>query len=280
MARNALGNDATLNGSQVAIIEDLSPPVLVSFSLNFQDNSLDLVFNEPVNQSLVLFNGFTLSANCSGGSSIMLTPSTIAPRSSVNSLSLLLHSNDLSQIKMDNTFGTSRDNVYLTVTANAVVDLYGNGNNPVACTQSNELVEASSILSLVSFDYDMNTGTLLLRFTDIVDLASFRAPGIIIQAGAYREVGRYYQLTSTTQPISLAGNELTVELSPMDKFNLDSIPGLATDQSDTYLTMRADTIDDTFDIDVRGITDGKALQVTTFVADDDPPISYVICLVC
>ena len=271
MARDALGNDALLNGSMVTIYGDTSPPTVVSFSLNFQDNSLDIIFSEPVNQSLVSFSNFTLSANCSGGTSTMLTQNVVAPRRNINGLSLLIHADDLSLIKMDSTFGTNRDNVYLAITANAVVDLYGNGNVPLACTRSDALIEASSILSLVSFDYNMNTGNLSLLFTDIVDVASFRASGIIIQAGESRETGRYFQLTSTTRPIDLIGNELIVELSAMDKFSLDSIPGLATNQSNTYLTMRADTIDDTFGIDVRAVTDGKAMEVSTFVADNVSP---------
>ena len=270
------GNALTLTEMGVgSYTADSTPPELIAYTLNLQTREILLTFDEPVDVDSAAFADFMLcrdmlESNCSFG----LSNSTVSEIVRVTSNAVVrfaLDTSDGDRIEIDGNLATSRSNTYLRIMANAISDLFGNGIEQIPNIQATLYVSKSAVLTLDAFDFNMERGVLSLTFSGIVDTNTFNPTGLVFQASRTRGNGPYYALTRSTFTNSENGAAIEVILSLADMVNLNSISGLATSADNTYLTMRANVIDDTSGGDVLAVTDGKALRVSTFTADTTRP---------
>ena len=270
LALNPNGNEQIENGTELGgYTRDTSPPMLLLYTIDLENNRLSVTFDEPVDPSTLQGTYFNLSSRCDGNGSVVTLNLVALPSMQPEVLVLDLTS-DVTEIKVDTSLAVSSATTYLSVSTGAVEDLFGNAVENVSCMQPGVYQGSTTRLRLDSFDFDRNTGVLNLTFTDVVDSLSFTADGIVFQSVMDTDLypsSPTYPLTLGSRTNSPNGNLLVVQLSHSDLLNLNSIPGLATNQNDTYITMRADVVDDTRGEDVIAITDGNAVQVTNFYFD-------------
>ena len=268
------GNELIENGTALsAFTGDFTSPMILLYTLDLEENTLTITFDEPVDPSTLQGTFFNLSSQCGGNGSVVTLGLTALPSSDRSVLVLDLTA-DVTEIKVDTTLAVSVETTYLSVASGAIEDLFFNGLRSVSCIQPGVYQGSITRLRLDSFDLDRNTGVLNLTFTDVVDSLTFTADGIVFQSVMDTDLypgSPTYGLTSGSRTNSPNGNLLVVQLSHSDLLNLNSIPALATDANDTYLTIRADVVDDTRGEDMIAITDGKALKVTNFYGDSIPP---------
>ena len=270
LALNPNGNEQIENGTELGgYTGDTTPPMLLLYTIDLENNRLSITFDEPVDPSTLQGTFFNLSSRCGGNGSVVTLNLVALPSTQPEVLVLDLTS-DVTEIKVDTSLAVSSATTYLSVSTGAVEDLFSNAVENVSCVQPGVYQGSTTRLRLDSFDFDRNTGVLNLTFTDVVDSLSFTADGIVFQSVMDTDLypsSPTYPLTSGSRTNSPNGNLLVVRLSHSDLLNLNSIPGLAINQNDTYITMRADVVDDTRGEDVIAITDGNAVQVTNFYFD-------------
>ena len=124
---------------------------------------------------------------------------------------------------------------------------------------------------LISFLIDMQTGQFDLTFSDIALARTLDASAIGIQDGRYASDTSSVRLATLSTTSSSDGYYITIIICPLDLLNVISVLGLATSENTTWITMQAYAVDDAFGLDVLAITNGKALQVTSFTADTTIP---------
>ena len=70
---------------------------------------------------------------------------------------------------------------------------------------------------------------------------------------------------------STDGYVVTVDIGPVDLFNLKSTQGIGTSVNSSYLTMTGSAIDDSEGVDAIAVTDGKGIKAANFAEDMAPP---------
>ena len=106
-----------------------------------------------------------------------------------------------------------------------------------------------------------------------MNVDSFKPTAVVIQSASTAADDLFCRLQSKTKALN-SGLSLSVQvsLSNEDCFCMKSKSGLATSGDNTYLRMDADAVDDTNNLDVIAVTDGKAKKVTTFISDCTAPV--------
>jgi hypothetical protein len=135
----------------------------------------------------------------------------------------------------------------------------------------------ASLANLVSFDINYGDVTyaepvLTLTFSDVVNTSTFNPVAITLQSAKKAKSGLTHVLSSSSTIITPnASQVIKIQLDRLDKLKLDSTNGLGDGVSTTFLTMTATAFDDIYGRDVIAVTDGNALQVKNFVADELKP---------
>eukprot|EP00731_Ephydatia_muelleri_P036558 Em0277g3a len=257
---------AALQASQY--INETSSPIVTSFILDLNQNALILTFSETIVTSSLDLSALTLvdnstapitSVNLSGGIASPLIPT---PYYGTRIIYVNLTQPDITAIKVSHTLATSIYTTYLKASVGLVRNTAGLLN--VAETiMASEVIYDTTRASLVSFTLDMNTGFMLLTFNDVLSVPLFIPSGIILQNSKLASKNKMYTLTDSSFAFNTSGFVMTVQIGPVDLFNLQLTPGVAVSLNTTYITMSADTFDDVYGVDVTAITnDGTALQAS------------------
>ena len=268
-------NDNARQASDYIIDDD--PPEVESFTLNLETDELLITFSEAIALTSVSASELVLIGNESIPSSFVpLTGGIVRPVPESNEpgsviITIELNEPDIVAIKTNTYLATSVDATFLRVEGGFVTDTSG---VPIEA----DLVLASALIpddtaaGLVSFALDVNNGELSLTFSDVVDASTFDTRAITIQSALYSNPENQYTLTTSSTASDTDGYYVEVSIGPVDLFRLKSTPGVATSINNTYITMFASAVDDTFGVDVLSITNGKALPADTFTEDTDPPL--------
>ena len=80
-----------------------------------------------------------------------------------------------------------------------------------------------------------------------------------------------YILMESGTGSSTDGYVVTVDIGPVDLFNLKSTQGIGTSVNSSYLTMTGSAIDDSEGVDAIAVTDGKGIKAANFAEDMAPP---------
>ena len=123
---------------------DTTLPTLDSFTLDKDSDLLVLTFSEPVNVTSVEPTSFTLQSLAASASLALSGARVTTPDSRPGSAIVTLHlqPSDIITIKLNSTFGTTRNNTDLVVSAQAAIDM---SNNAIASTSSSPLAATSVV---------------------------------------------------------------------------------------------------------------------------------------
>jgi len=173
----------TDNALQVSVyIPDTEGPVIVSYTLNLQDDILQLTFNEPVLVSTLNFTGISLSSMANGTAGVVLSGGQLLPPGNEDGVLIVviqLTDKDVSQLKLDpldifTTFDLSE--VFLSVETDTIQDFADNGNLQLVGIPATTIVTDQSQAVATGFSFDMNIGILDITFSDVMPAPSARMP--------------------------------------------------------------------------------------------------------
>jgi hypothetical protein len=182
---------------------------------------------------------------------------------------------DTTALKTNSALSSLLTNTFLRITPAVANDASGNPVQPIDGTFA--LAAAAFGVDnlpahLVNFTLNMEDETLTLSFDDVMDVSSVVVAAFKIQSTPTAHlaggIGLSYDLQSSTSS-SLDGYVVVIDLSFDDKLALDRILGLASVQSNTFLTLTANAINDIDSRDVLSVT--TALQATNFFPDVTAP---------
>ena len=262
------------------VVPDEVPPVLSSFDLNFNDNTLTLVFSEPINVSsvqlpqLAVVSSRSLSPQINypiTGGSIHSTPLAASAEVVFN-----LTENDIAVLKGSEYIATNSSNTFLTTLNGLAEDTSGTPNTGIGSDLAvgiRAFIMDTTPPELLSFTLDMDNGEMVMSFSDVVDASTFDVSALTLQGQNNRVPLEWHSLSiSSSSASSMDSFIITVSLGDSDLNRIKQIRPLATRMSNTYLTVRASLVDDLAGIDLTAITDGKALKVSRFTRDTQDPV--------
>ena len=249
-----------------AFIADSTAPSLESFSLDLGTKELLVTFDEPILLDALNLTRFTLSGNRFSDLSIHSiegADSTSGDRTAI--VSIILSNVAAAGIRADTGIGTNTANTYLALAVGAITDVAGTAS---AATGNNDAMRASLVSSdgvppqLNSFDLNIDEGTLILSFNDIMNAASLDAAQLTLQ-NADGTISRALSASSTT---SSDGEVIVVTLGRTDLNILKANIGLATNASSSNLIMTRDAFEDPAGQRVAAVS--SALEPASYTADD------------
>ena len=256
-------------------IPDEMSPNVVAFDLDLNSNQLIITFDETVNGTTLRVDGVTLQQfndTLYPGEYHTLSPptNTITVYSTVVVIQLAPH--DSNEIKRLSQLATSQDDSFLSITNFTIVDMNGNAVNPIS-HESALPVEVYTVdrtePDLVAFELNMNTGVLTLTFSETVNVTTFNFPFIRVHSERDNvTAGASITLTGGT-PLVDDHHIVPIQLTPFDQNNIKLYTNLATDPSNTFLTISDGAVADTSLLlnPVRR----RTVQVSTLTPDTTPP---------
>ena len=258
--------------------EDTIRPVLDAYTLNLHNSTLILTFDETVNtSSLDVFEITFYNDRENSTQFYQLTASyanTVELAGQVE-IEIIVSNTDLNELKRRDELATSDNDTEISITEFLILDM--NGNKNIEIRPENAQAVTTYIADerdpiLLAFELDLTSETLTLSFTETVNASSLAVQGITIQNEnftSYRTLeGGFYLAPELGGPI-LGPNDpiIVLQLDVGDLDYIKSIPDLATDIDDTYLSIERFTIADMNGNIVEEVSSFVPLQASTFIED-------------
>uniref|UniRef100_A0A1X7V1F8 Uncharacterized protein n=1 Tax=Amphimedon queenslandica TaxID=400682 RepID=A0A1X7V1F8_AMPQE len=263
------------------LIEDTTPPRLINFYVNLTSETLLLVFDETVNRlSLRASQVQFQSASNSPSLSVSLNESYVISTEDGVEVLIQFSQNDLNAIKLEPFLCTERENCFISLTNDSILDMNNNQLNGIIDTNAliaNNVTEDVIEPELVHSTLDLNAGTLLLSFSEPVNVSSLNIADILLLAypGANdSEVihrltpGKAPGLTSTS---SQNGLEILLSFGTDDLYVIQQKYLLATQRSNSYLSLADTTVLDMNNNNLTSIPVAGAEMVSLYIDDVLPP---------
>ena len=255
-------------------VADSTDPALNSWTLNMNTGNLVLTFSEAVDASTLAVTGITVQDAASQTTTYTLTDSTTGSGDGTT-IDITLSATDLNAVKTDSGLAAAIGTSYLTITTSVIDDMAANDVTAIADgsgLQAGSYTADTTDPALNSWTLNMNTGNLVLTFSEAVDASTLAVTGITVQDAASQTTT--YTLTDSTTG-SGDGTTIDITLSATDLNAIKTDIGLAAAIGTSYLTITTAVIDDMAANDVTAIADGSGLQAGSYTADTKAPTATV-----
>ena len=254
---------------------DITPPMLVDFSLDLTAETLTLTFNETVDTQTLNVTHITLTADrniTDDEFSYSLTESSVSVSRNLPEIVINLSTLDLNEIKQ-RELATMDFDTFIFLSELAIADTFGNQIvevEPQDAIMVMDYTEDTIDPFLVDFDLDMNTGTLTLSFTETVNTSSLDTSGITFYNMISPAMStQTYRLGGDYAFVSNHSDVIAILLTNDDLNELKVRQMLATERDNTFLRIMRNTI---LDMNFNRVRDPVVSQVVNFTADDTPPL--------
>ena len=162
--------------------------VIARFELDMNTGILSLTFNEYVNESSLDLQYLTLrSSRDVTAETVTLTNSATVISFRGTAVTLQLSVQDVNAIKSQRNLATSIGSTFLEAMANTILDM---NQNTLMSIPSNLAEPAEGYISdtnrpsMISFEVDINTETLTIRFSETIDSLTADPTNITLQQDA------------------------------------------------------------------------------------------------
>ena len=252
---------------------DVSAPVVVAFELDMDAGELAVTFNDVIIGTTFDVSAVTLQSALFRRPMEWHTLSQDSSSSSADNgfvVTVTLGTDDLNRVKQIRSLCTSVANSYMTVTATIADD--PNGVDTIAVTdgkslQATRFTADGTRPAVDSWVLDLNTGQVLLMFSETVDIATFRPEQLSLQ-NRMATSSITYTLTGYQELVPPdADSTLAIQLSERDANTIKANTNLGTDDTNSYLSITANTIMDMNSNNVLAILRGQALRASIVVQD-------------
>ena len=267
---------------------DTTGPTPLNFSIDMNTGVLVLTFNDVVDVSTLQTSGLQLQADRTGANLNNIVP--LSPQlwtlatNSTNGYTVVisLPSGDLNAIKATAAVANSLGTSFLTVSGNAILGI--NGIPAIAVVSSNALPAGAYVPDttrpwLVSFSLNVSgNGVLSLTFSETVDTRDSDALGRPLLGLNTHDItlvglnNQSFAIESTMYVRFPPAVVVNITLGVSDLNAIKTLPDLATNSSNTFLTLTNETIYDMSLNPVVPITVGAPLPVKTYVPNRTPPV--------
>lgn len=291
-----VGIAATSAKEAGAWVPDSTPPELDSFSLNMNDNTLTLNFNEPVNDINDAYDAITIQSkadltdvNAPAPTKVTLSGAKSKVRSTDGMVLIIyLRDKDINLKTKDAGLAISDNTSFISMKSAFIVDMAGVNVKPIFYTAAKQtpaggFTQDTTRPQLQSWDLDMTLARLTLHFLETMDIASLEVDKIKLQAKASvvdtaddtsGDIPTQVQLSNATVvPNSANGLQVAIQLTN-DEMNELKRKNIGRNAGTAWLVIQADGIDDMNGKQVvPRINDGNAMSVdaATFVPDGKNP---------
>jgi hypothetical protein len=237
---------------------------------------LTLSFSEAVNAASFVPSGITLHNAVGGASTVTLTGGIT---SSTNGVAVVLNLtvSDLNRLKVAESLATSDSNTFLSATNKTIADMAGVGLSAISATspqQASTFYDDNRAATLSGFRLDMNSGTVMLNFSETMNISSLSVAGrLTLQSAANSSIAGEAHVTLTGEQAS-ARSDRDVVVIKLLKDDLELIKladQIGTGISNTFLSLAGSLISDQSGVAVLAISGEAAQQAAEFVNDSTPP---------
>lgn len=256
-------------------IPDNTPPVLTSFVLNLEDDTMNLTFSEPVYHNLTPGNILISSHQFRSPNEVtlQLTYFNILTTNLFRSLQYELADMDAFFLESTTDIASGHNNTYLTALMEFIFDTSNNTAAAFSGVQTNVFVPDDLPPSLIDFDYDLNSAVLILEFNDIIDVSTLNVSAITLQSaetcGPMESLVTLADNGATTN--STSGRVITVLLGEEHTNEIKQINNLCTSSQNCYLSVTQFLVLDPSGVSNIPIDYGSAIVVRNFAEDITPP---------
>jgi hypothetical protein len=252
---------------------DETKPNLVSFEIDMDTpSSITLTFDEPVLASSTNPLKFTIQ---DAETATVTHPLTAGTKSTTNGreITITMAVDDLNAIK-GKAMASEADDTHITFTEDAITDMTGNKVVAIANGAAEKCKDGGytgdlSKPSIDSFEFDLNTGIITLRFSETASASSVDVEEFTIQSDASGTVKRVLTPTGTTKSTTDA-LAITITLNDADLNFIKADTGLASTEATTYLAWTEDAATDVSENKVTSST-GKKVAGGKFTPDTTDP---------
>ena len=264
-------NTAAMQAS--AVVVDETDPVLASAALNMNAKTLTLSFTETVDVSTLAVTAITIqpTANVANGvASVTLSGNSGSSSADGHTVVINIANADANEIKRITALATSSATSYVVATSATIKDMNNNslvGSDITAAFGPASFVPDTTPPELESFDLNMDTAVITLRFSETVDAASVSpADFVLVNGVAMSDALSYVRLPPTA--VASSSNSHTIEITiPTLELDALKIRYFGT----VHLVVGQMAVYDMAGNPVVSHPDGAALAVSDFVADSGSP---------
>ena len=269
MADNSYCND-TGSVQAVDIIEDITPPELDQYNVDLDEETVLLNFSEavrvPLDVDQITFHGLGGDEN----STYYPLTAGISEHGDKPYLVILHFSQiDLNMIKSMADLVVSEETTFVSITSQTAVDYSGNQVVNISLEMVTMFSADETRPSLSLFNLDMNLDTLVLSFTEYVNVSTVNVTAITLQGSGSDDSDFYTLRNSTVGQDSLTS--ITISLSTLDSHAIKLLTSIATLQSNTHISITEELVQDASMLNVNPVNQTDARMVTGFIGDTTEP---------
>jgi len=277
-AVTAIPNGSALHAGSYA--PDIVGPALSSWTLNMNDGTAVLTFNEPVDVSSLAVGSITIQDAATAAHSYTFTNST-TNSSDGTAITINLSSTDLNALKADTNLAVSKATSYIVIAATAINDMALTPNDVIAIADGAGLNATSytadaTAPAVSNWTLNMNAGTLTVNFNEAMDqTVNPDETKFTIQANNDTDtLGAIYTLTNSVG-VWTDSDTFTITFSATDLFELKLNNNLAKSAADSYLEIVAgsgivDLAPTPMALSLTNVTDGSCIAAT-YIDDTTAP---------
>jgi hypothetical protein len=199
--------------------------------------------------------------------------------SSANGLEVVVnvHADDMNALKVLSTLAIDIDSTYLTIDAGSISDMALTANTVVGISvPSAKKARAYNAdmtkPSLLNFDLDLTLEQLTLVFSETIRVSSFASQHITLQAVAGDSTLSYTFTAASSGTTSTDGLTIVASLSTPNLNALKTLRGLATQTSNTFISITSAMVSDMRGNSINAIATSSGKAVRTFTGDSVPPV--------
>ncbi len=260
-------------------VPDTTGAVLLAFSVDLNNETLTLYFDEVVNPLAFIPSRFTiqnlknssfLAVDIPEFQSHVLTggdPSIT--HTGVSTLELHIDL-DINALKVLPYLANTVNDTYLTIETGGITDMNDNPNQPImeeSALMASEVIEDTSPPYLEYFDLNLNDNLLILKFSESVRPDTFNVSRLSLQDGPTLNGSSDFQVFDQNSPVTY--NEfyslVSIRFTRQDEDTLkETTRNVATSRETTYLTIDPSTAEDYSGFQVLGIYGDNATQVNLY----------------
>jgi hypothetical protein len=265
--------NATAMGTFVA---DTVAPTVASFVLDIDVGVLRVTFSEimradTINVTAVVLQYQADASNATSAEEYRLTDGSVIGENGLN-FTLRLIPDDLTAIKQRGDLASALDSSYLRVESTFAQDMAGNA---VTAREVNDGLQATTFINdasqptLVSVQLSMDTGALIMSFSESVDDTTLQVSQLTIQSSGD---GTGASHTLTGGDIGLVQHDIIeVNLTTSDMNAIKALPTLATSTANSFVSFPTTAVQDMAGNNVTAVATSAAVQVASFEADATAP---------
>lgn len=258
-------------------ISDTSQASLTGFGLDLDASLLYLTFDDVIDSGSIDLSSLTIQNKASSPtSSVTLSHSSVPVDGNSDQITISLSQGDLFALQLDVTLAVSANDAFISIDSDFITDIEGRAIRSIPPTSALSLtsffIPDTTPPFLSSFSLDMNTGTILLNFSEPI-LPSSIDPSQISLHSQSTGTGSSLTLRPSTLLLtpSVASLGISLGLDQLDLNFLKNAQDLAIDTRTTFMSFTSGLVSDVSNNLVEGIASNVSIVASGFTIDTTAP---------